>query len=82
LAHSPRYHFGFITQEVSEALEFAGLSSNDFAALCQDGYGTENPGYWYLRKDELISLNTWQIQKLKARVSELEEQMAKLSNQS
>jgi predicted nucleic acid-binding Zn-ribbon protein len=28
---------------------------------------------WYLRRDEFVALNTWQIQKLKPRVSSLEQ---------
>jgi hypothetical protein len=28
---------------------------------------------WYLRRDEFVALNTWQIQKLKPRVSTLEQ---------
>ena len=37
----------------------------------------DNPGTkeerWYLRRDEFVALNTWQIQKLKPRVSALEQ---------
>jgi hypothetical protein len=33
---------------------------------------------WYLRRDEFIALNTWQIQKLKTRVSELETELAEI----
>jgi hypothetical protein len=33
---------------------------------------------WFLRRDEFVSLNTWQIQKLKPRVSSLEERVTAL----
>jgi predicted component of type VI protein secretion system len=37
-----------------------------------DQPGTEDE-CWYLRRDEFVALNTWQIQKLKPRVSALEQ---------
>jgi predicted RNase H-like nuclease (RuvC/YqgF family) len=37
-----------------------------------DQPGTEEE-CWYLRRDEFVALNTWQIQKLKPRVSALEQ---------
>ena len=38
----------------------------------------DDEGQWYLRRDEFIALNTWQIQKLKARVTELENEIKEL----
>lgn len=69
---SGRTHSGFIVQEVVEAVEKSGLTTKDFAAVVnfKDENG-EDDG-WGLRYDEMISLNTWQIQKLKARIAELE----------
>mgnify|MGYP003530533692 FL=1 len=32
----------------------------------------------YLRYDEFVALNTWQVQKAKARISEVEERVAEL----
>jgi hypothetical protein len=74
---SDRYHTGFEAQGVDEARQKANISRQDFAAVCIDNEGTEKEE-WGLRYDEFISLNTWQIQKLKARVAELEERLAKL----
>lgn len=74
---SGRTHTGFIAQEVVEALNTAQLTTQDFAGACLD-FGNEEDGYWYLRRDEFISLNTWQIQKLKARTTELENRVAEL----
>jgi hypothetical protein len=39
--------------------------------------GTEKE-CWYLRRDEFVALNTWQIQKLKPRVTQLEEELSTL----
>ena len=68
---SNRYHTGFIAQEVVASLEAAQLNTKDFAAVMLDNPGAEDE-CWYLRRDEFVALNTWQIQKLKARTSELE----------
>ena len=71
---SNRYHTGFIAQDVKNAIDTAGLTAQDFAALCIDGENTENE-VWRLRYGEFVALNTWQIQKLKKRISELEERL-------
>ncbi len=74
---SNRTHTGFIAQDVKEAIESVGLTTQDFAGYCE---WEENDGEigCGLRYGEFVSLNTWQIQKLKARVSELEERILKL----
>ena len=69
---SNRIHSGFIVQEVVSAIESAGLTTQDVAAVCAFGDPTDTATEWGLRYEELISLNTWQIQKLKQRVAELE----------
>lgn len=33
---------------------------------------------WILRRDEFVALNTWQIQKLKTRVTELENEIKEI----
>ena len=63
---SNRFHTGFIAQDVENALYSAGLTTKDFAGLCIDDTS------YSLRYEEFIALNTAQIQKLKSRVSELE----------
>ena len=68
---SKRYHTGFVAQEVIEAIESAGLSLSDFAAVMLECPGSEKET-WKLRRDEFVALNTWQIQKLKKRIAELE----------
>lgn len=65
-----RYHTGFIAQEVAEAVSTAGLTLSDFAAVCAP-YSDDD--VWGIRYEEIISLNTWEIQKLKAEVNHLKE---------
>lgn len=77
---SDRYHTGFIAQEVGEALDKAKLSTQDFAGLTIQNPNTEDE-LWGLRYSEFISLNTWQIQKAKARITELENIVAELKAQ-
>ena len=74
---SGRTHVGFISQQVLNALQQVSLTELDFA-----GYVLQEPenkdslaGLVY---EEFIALNTWQIQKLKARVAELENKIAQL----
>ena len=68
---SGRHHTGFVAQEVVSALGSAGLSTQDFAGVVLWSAGTKDE-CWHLRKDEFVALNTWEIQKLKRRVAELE----------
>ena len=68
---SGRHHTGFVAQEVVSALGSAGLGTQDFAGVVLWNAGTEDE-CWHLRKDEFVALNTWEIQKLKRRVAELE----------
>lgn len=71
---SGRFHTGFVAQEVDAAIEAAGLTTQDFAGVMLMDKGTDEE-HWYLRRDEFVALNTWQIQKLKARVAELEKKL-------
>ena len=99
LGSSGRSHFGYITQEVEEALESAGLTTKDFGGVninkissreteTDDETGEindiEDSADNYLLDrgikeqhnlvyTEFISLNTWQIQKLKKRVNQQDE---------
>ena len=76
---SGRTHVGFIAQEVNKALDNSGLTLTDFASpmLVKDKEGNE---YWTLRYEEFIALNTFEIQKLKAKVSELESKLNSLTS--
>ena len=81
---SNRFHTGFIAQEVKEALDIANISTQNFAGLGINKY-TKDSGEevedWYLRYGEFIPLNTWQIQKLKTRVTDLETEISNLKLQ-
>lgn len=74
---SDRYHTGFIAQEVEQSLAIANLESGEFAAFVYD----QEEDSCYLRYGEFIALNTWQIQKLKTRVAQLEQEIKELKNE-
>ena len=74
---SGRTHTGFIAQDVLNAINKSGLTTTDFAAYVE-AIDIDNSIVCGLRYEEFISLNTWQIQKLKARVAELEDIVSKL----
>lgn len=67
---SNRYHSGYIAQEIQDALNISNISEKEFAGLCT--LNDDEGDYMALRYDEFVPLNTWQIQKLKAKNSELE----------
>ena len=69
---SDRYHTGFIAQDVLEALINNNISTQEFAGYISFSKNDGTCGYG-LRYNEFISLNTWQIQKLKPRVFALEQ---------
>lgn len=73
---SGRTHMGLIANELKDAIEAVGLSTQDVAAYGSwtDDDGNETCG---IRYGELISLNIYEIQKLKARIAELEEKLNK-----
>lgn len=73
---SGRYHTGFIAQDVLNAILSAGLETKDFAAYVETK-DEDDALTCALRYEEFVALNTWQIQKLKARVDELEKIVAK-----
>ena len=73
-----RYHTGFISQDVGDAIVESGLSTQDFAAFVKAPKenmtldADDQDCDYYLRYDEFVSLNTYMIQKLYKRVEELE----------
>ena len=66
-------HLGFIAQDVVEAFKAEGI--DNFSGVYPDA-----EGYYQLVKQEFIALNTWQIQKLKTRIEELENRLAALES--
>lgn len=71
------YNTGFIAQDVEEAKLKAGLSDDDWAGLITVNKETEEESL-ALYYSDFISLNTWQIQLLKPRMSAAEQEIAQL----
>jgi hypothetical protein len=78
---SNRFHCGFIAQNIATALTQANLTTLDFAGYCAWAKAKENGSSCGLRYTEFIPLNTWQIQKLKPRMTEAEERIYKLEKE-
>ena len=78
--NSNRLHSGFISQQVEESLTKAAISTQDFAGFVKMNTNLTKETY-ALRYEEFIALNTWQIQKLKTRVSELENEIKEIKQQ-
>lgn len=72
---SDRIHTGFIAQDVEDAINNSNLTTQDFGALIKNTNEQGNIDY-SLRYEEFISLCVNEIQKLKSRVKELEEQLS------
>ena len=83
---SGRTHLMFVAQDVRDALTHAGLSSIDFAGYISskpdiddgDLDGDNTDIVRSLRYEEFIPLNTWEIQKLKQAVRQLQLELAEL----
>ena len=77
--NSGRIHLGMIAQDIEKTMIKCGISDMDFAGFIkspkEDAEGNTIDGeYDYaLRYAEFIPMLIWQVQKLKARVAELEE---------
>lgn len=69
---SGRYHYGYIVDELRSAMDIAGLSTTECAAYCLDNPNDPN-GTGGIRYSELSVLTTAEVQKLKPRVSDLEQ---------
>ena len=79
-----RIHCGFIAQQVNEAAEANGLSSDTFSFICHDTFDHEVEGLtdmWSLAYSELHGLEVHMIQKAIHRIESLEEENTTLKNQ-
>ena len=74
---SGRKHFGFIAQEVEEAITSAELTTQEVAAFVSL-VNKEGGETLALRYDEFISLNTYMIQKTISKITSLEEEIKRL----
>ena len=80
---SGRTHYGFISQDVEDALYSMGLTGNDFAGFCKDSHVDENGEIAYdysLRYSEFIALNTYMIQKLQHENEQLKYEVKQLKD--
>ena len=75
------YHSGFIAQEMYESIIAAGLGEKDFAAYMELEMPLTNGSKYRVQKDEIVALNTWQIQRAKKRITDLENTVAELKTQ-
>ena len=73
---SGRNHLGFIAQDIKDSLDKFEIDTQNFAGYCE--WPLEDQTTCGLRYIEFIALNVNQIQKLKKRVTELEEKIEKL----
>ena len=73
---SGRNHLGFIAQDIKDSLDKFKIDTQNFAGYCE--WPLEDQTTCGLRYIEFIALNVNQIQKLKKRITELEERLAKL----
>ena len=87
--NSGELHIGFIAQDIANSLEELGLSTDDVALIDHNSWVDEETGEekdrYGLTYEEFIALNTYMIQKQKAKIEEqqtqinsLEERVAKL----
>ena len=74
---SDRFHSGFISQEIEEALTRNNLTTKDFAGFIKYNDVETNEEKYALRYEEFIALNTHMIQKLYKRIDELEKLIKK-----
>ncbi len=73
---SDRYHLGVIAQELEEAMDNTGISSQDFAGLVID----EN-GDYFVRYDEINILTALKVKQLENKIKQLEEKLNNLTSE-
>ena len=73
---SGRIHTGFIAQDVENAVVSLGLTTQEFAGVCYDLDENGNKVKYGIRYEEIVSLNTYEIQKLKKRVADMEKKLS------
>lgn len=72
-------HFGYLAQDVIKAFEDEGKNIGDYSFVYEAAVG-DNPDaqYYQLNQTEFMALNTWQIQKLKKEVRDLQKEIQEL----
>ena len=72
---SDRKHIGFIAQEVKDAIDNSGLTTQDVGAYVADTNQADGSELLALRYSEFVALNTHMIQKCLAKISSLEDEI-------
>lgn len=68
-------HYGFVAQDILDSEINNGIQTSSLVGTFQYDKTHE---YYYVQYEEIIPLNTWQIQKAKTRITELEARIEKL----
>lgn len=79
---SDRYHVGFISQDVGDALNDVGLTSQDFGGYVVGKDEETGEETHFLRYEEFIPINTMVLQKLMARIDDLEARVKELEGRN
>ena len=72
---SGNIHFGFIAQDIEDSMIHNNIPNSACLTKLKNKI---NDGYYTISKPEFVALNTWQIQKLKLRVREIENKINSL----
>lgn len=75
---SGRTHTGFIAQDIEDSLHELGLTTKEFAAVCYDINEDGEKVNYGVRYDEIVALNTKEIQRLNKEIKVLQEQLSAL----
>ena len=70
---SDRFHPGFVSQEVEEALELSGIDSKEFAGFVKDVDPDTGEDLYFLRYEEFIAILALKIKQQEKRIQALEE---------
>ena len=72
--NNERTHIGLVAQDVKESVLAVGLTTKEFAGYCEWENEDKTVGCG-LRYSEFVAMNIYEIQRLKARVKELEKKL-------
>ena len=77
--HHDRYHCGFLAQDIENTFNKHGIENSELGLLCIKNLEEPNKGGYMteygLRYEEMVALNVHMIQKLYARINELERRL-------
>lgn len=72
---SDRYHVGYIAQEVEEAMNAAGVDSQEFGGFIKDVHEENGSDIYMLRYGEFDAIYAAKIKQLESRIDELEKRL-------